>query len=228
MKLHKTSAQKAKQHTVYKNSRGVRLPGCTTVTGILNKPVLVGWANRLGLDGIDVRKYVDELADIGTTAHYMIECHINSQIKGKTIVPDLDQFSKNQIQAAEFCFSKYLTWEAKQKIKYLHSELILVSDELGFGGTIDIIAELNGVLTLMDIKTCKGIYKDHNLQVFGGYVTLAREHGYKVEEARIIRVGRSEEEGDEAEEKKIPNGELYQQMFMKCLEIYQLKKVLGM
>lgn len=33
----------SKAHQVYKNREGKRVPGCTTITGVLNKPALVPW-----------------------------------------------------------------------------------------------------------------------------------------------------------------------------------------
>ena len=55
-------AARAKPHTVYRTADGQRVPGVTTVLGILNKPALIKWANNLGLQGIDSATYVDETA----------------------------------------------------------------------------------------------------------------------------------------------------------------------
>jgi len=220
MNLESNSAKKAKQHIVYKNSEGKRVPGVTTITGVLNKPALVPWANKLGLKGIEVSKYVDDLAIIGTLAHYMVECHINKQ------EPTLDDYSKNQIDSAETCFLKYLDWESKQDIRYLGTEVQLVSNKYQFGGTLDIPMCLDGINTLVDLKTCKGIYGDHFLQVGGGYMLVADESSLDLAQAGILRIGRSEDEGIEAEYKPIPNIERYKSFFIKCIEIYQLKKEL--
>ena len=62
MATERVAAKGARQHTVYKLASGARVPGVTTVLSVLNKPALVPWANKLGLEGIDVRKYVDALA----------------------------------------------------------------------------------------------------------------------------------------------------------------------
>ena len=44
---------KSKAHQRYKLADGTQVPGVTTITGQLNKPALIIWANRLGLQGID-------------------------------------------------------------------------------------------------------------------------------------------------------------------------------
>ncbi|MBA7569795.1 hypothetical protein ES708_11536 [subsurface metagenome] len=59
-------------HIIYRTRSGQSVPGVTTILSVLNKPALVPWANRMGLQGIDVAKYVDDKAAIGTLAHYLI------------------------------------------------------------------------------------------------------------------------------------------------------------
>ena len=73
MQVEKKIAKRAKAHTIYKLANGKRVPGVTTVLGIINKPALVKWANNLGLQGIDSTTYVDGTAKIGTLAHEMIQ-----------------------------------------------------------------------------------------------------------------------------------------------------------
>ncbi len=218
MNVEKNSAKKARTHTVYKNSEGKRVPGVTTITGVLNKPALVPWANKIGLQGIEVSKYVDDLAAIGTLAHYMVECHIKKE------KPALDDYSKNQIDSAETSFLKFLDWEGKHKIQYMETEKQLISEKFQYGGTLDILMVLDGVRTLVDLKTCKAIYSDHFLQVGGGYMLLANENIGDIKEAGILRIGRSEEEGIEAEYKPVPNILKFQKMFLLCLDVYNLKK----
>src|SRR5436190_24390371 len=63
---------KVKAHIRYYTSTGQQVPGVTTILSVLNKPALIAWANRMGLEGIDTRKYVDEAASVGTLAHALI------------------------------------------------------------------------------------------------------------------------------------------------------------
>ena len=70
---------KSKAHQIYKLKDGTRVPGTTTITSILDKPALKFWANNLGLKGISVSKYVDNLADIGTLCHKMVENYLKKE-----------------------------------------------------------------------------------------------------------------------------------------------------
>jgi hypothetical protein len=224
MTTEKQSAKKARQHTVYKVD-GEKVPGVTTILGVMNKPALVPWANKLGLAGIEVGKYVDDLAIIGTCGHYLIECHIQSVILGQEIAPELSDYSPNQVKAAENCLGKFLEWEKRTDVKYISSELELVSNTYKFGGTIDILAEVRGKKTLLDIKTCKALYGEHYSQVGGGYKILAEDNGYKIDNCMIIRVGRDDVEG--FEEKEVPQVELHMKRFLVCKELYEINKQIG-
>ena len=68
----------------YKDKDGLRLAGVTTVTGQelgWNKGVLINWANKKGLEGIEVGKMVDDLALVGTLGHQLV-MDINCQLVG--------------------------------------------------------------------------------------------------------------------------------------------------
>lgn len=204
-------------HTIYKTRDGQRVPGVTTILGVLNKPALVPWANRLGLQGIDTRNYVDKLAGIGTLAHYMVECHI------KKIKPDLKAFSPEEINLAENAFLSYLEWEKNQDIQYLESEIQLVSEEHLFGGTIDCYCLLNGKHALLDFKTSSGIFEEMKYQL-AAYRCLLIENKYPVEACYILRIGRSEDEGFEVQKVDAKKLVTCWQIFFHARQIYELKK----
>ena len=95
----------SKAHIVYKTPDGTRVPGATTITGLLNKPYLVKWANNLGLEGIDSSKYTDEAAAVGTLAHEMVQAHLQ-----RTEV-DTSRFSPIQVDLASNAVLSFLEWQ---------------------------------------------------------------------------------------------------------------------
>ena len=214
--------KKARVHTQYKNKAGIRVPGTTTITGVLNKPFLIPWANKLGLQGMVVGKYVDELATIGTLAHYIVETHIRNIIDGTDVKPDFGDYTPNQMDLAENSALKFFEWEKNQEIEYILSEANLISEEYQYGGCVDIYAKLNGLYTLIDLKTSKAIYSDHHTQVGGGYKRLLIENKYPVDDCRILRIGRDESEG--FEDAIIPFQDLHDKRFLLCKELYDINK----
>jgi hypothetical protein len=214
-----TYTHRVKQHTVYRLEDGKRVPGVTTILSVLNKPVLVKWANNLGLQGIDSSKYVDEKATIGTCCHYMVECHV----KGSK--PDLSEFSPHDVELAENGFLKFLDWEKLYgPLVLLGSEMVLVSEAMRCGGTIDLFVELNGIPTLLDIKTSgSGIWPEMKHQV-SAYNAILWENGYRPEQVFILRVGRSADEGFEFQ--RIGNLDKHLRVFELCRELYDLNSEL--
>lgn len=206
---------KYKAHTRYTLKDGTVVPGATTVLGELNKPALVVWANRLGLQGIDSTRYRDEMAEVGTLAHYLILCHFRNE------KPDLGDYTANQIDAAENALIKYYDWEKAHIIEPKIIEQPLISEVYKFGGTADFIGLIDGAPGLLDFKTGSGIYEEMFYQL-GAYNILLQEAGHKVENFRILRIGRDDKEG--FEERVIHNVDLQTEVFKHCLSIYWLKK----
>lgn len=143
----------------YKNADGQLLYGVTTILSnnfAWNKRALIGWAYNQGKAGKSLR---DQVAlDIGTVTHQWVE----ADIKGKEFkMPDIAQEIKEKVENS---FLGYLEWKDQVKFKLLKSELSLVSEIHQFGGTIDIIGEINGQPAIIDIKTSEEIYVDHKIQ----------------------------------------------------------------
>jgi hypothetical protein len=215
--LKKQSSDKVKAHTQYVNNNGERIVGVTTVLSVLSKPYLVVWANKLGLQGIDSTRYTDKMASIGTIAHLLVMHHL----KGTT--PDLDEFSKADIDTANNCMKSFYEWEKVHELEPILLETPLVSDIYNYGGTADFIGKVDGVIEIMDFKTGKAIYDDYLTQV-AAYRQLAKEHGYEINRARILRIGRDNSEG--FEERLTTKFDLEFDLFKHCLEIYNIKKIL--
>ena len=208
---------KVAAHQRYYTSTGEQVPGVTTVLSVLAKPALIPWANRLGLAGIDSSKFVDEAASIGTLAHAMIMEELGG------VTAHRSDFSADQIVRASHGVLVFRKWLEGHDLKPMLLEQPLVSDEHHYGGTIDILANLDGEPTLIDLKTSSGIYEEHIFQV-GAYWKLCDEAGQKITGARILRIGRTE--GDGMEERVLTGTQVLNawKVFQHCLSIYALKK----
>ncbi len=202
----------------YRNAAGYIIPGVTTALAELNKPAFIKWANNLGLQGIDSSKYVDVLADIGHLTHYFIMCRLQDEL------PEVDEFSPEQVRLAEACYKKYLDWEQRNPVIPVFAEKPLISEKYQYGGQLDLYAVSNEELTLVDFKTnAKGIFPEMIYQV-AAYRQLLLEADCTVNKVIILRLGRSTDEG--ADEKVLSQYELDNgfQIFLRCLDIYRLKR----
>jgi len=209
--------QKVKAHTIYKTSAGKKVPGVTTVLGVLNKLALVKWANNLGLQGIDSNKYRDKMADIGTLAHLMILNYFRGEES------DYADYSKDDIDKAENCLISFYTWIGENKVEPELVEEQIVSENFRYGGTIDFYGKVNGKYTLLDFKTSKAVWPEHLHQV-GAYWKLLEDKCLEIEQVRILRIGRDEDEG--FEDHIVNNIGPHWVIFKHCLEIYKLQNQL--
>lgn len=232
------AAKIAKPHTMYfidhptevkkdGTPKRLRVPGVTTITGVMDKPALVRWANDLGLAGISTKEYVDELATIGTLTHYLIECHLKGEKEY------LDDYTKNQIDMAQNGAIRYLDWQQQTGFEPItidgdqkSVEMQLVSKVYRFGGTIDAYGKTrDGKHILCDIKTSKGVFGEHKTQVGGGYAILLEENGYHVDEVHIVRVGRTEDEGFDDITMSAQEVTNHKRRFFICRELYESNKL---
>jgi PD-(D/E)XK nuclease superfamily len=208
---------KVQAHQRYYLEDGTQVPGVTTVLSVLDKPYLVAWANKMGLQGIDSRKYTDEAATVGTLAHYLVECELAG------VEPELGDFTPNQIDRAGHSFSHFQQWRAQHDLSPVLVEAQLVSERYRYGGTVDCVAWFDEDLTLLDFKTSSGIYEEMKWQV-SAYMALAAEHGQRCTGARILRIPRNDSDG--LLEHVLSRSELETgwHIFSHALSIYRLKK----
>ena len=141
---------------------GTRIPGTTTIIGRFKESAgLLQWAFQQGKAGkAHLYEEAEKAADIGTTAHSMVEAHI----KGLDPLSVLDTFAgdKEKVRSA---FTAYLNWERMTCLKIIECEVMLVSEQYRFGGTLDAIVEMDGKLSIGDFKTSNAIYQDHLIQI---------------------------------------------------------------
>jgi len=180
----------------YKNKAGIAIPSVTGVLGNLgwNKNALNYWANSIGLQGIPIREYKSE-ADCGTIAHYFCECFIKQNRPDLTKLPQETTEQKAKLEdivpRAQNAFMGFLDWQARVQPNYIQSELKLISERYQYGGTLDIIARVGSGLTLIDLKSSKGVYADFIIQL-AAYLNAARENGYNIESVMLLQLGKED------------------------------------
>lgn len=180
---------------------GVTYPSVTTILGILDKPALKHWAANCAVEYIE--QHIDEIqsprgphtiADIlgnartaftaassaarsiGTEVHQMIEDYLMTG-EDPTDVSD----------AAETAFLAFLEWEAKNKVKWLASELTLFHRHVGYAGTADARAIINDHEYIVDFKTSKAVYDEYRVQL-SAYKAAAEDSGIEAPSIGIIRL----------------------------------------
>lgn len=164
----------------YRTKSGVRVPGVTTLLSKFKDPGgLLHWAWQCGVDGIDYRQKRDDAGDVGTLAHGMIEADIFGR-----------EQSENQHPAAARALEAFQSWRRNVKLEIIATEWPLVSELHSYGGTLDALGIVDGLIVLLDWKSSNRVYTEHVAQC-AAYRQLVRENSqHQVSGAHLLRVGK--------------------------------------
>jgi hypothetical protein len=202
----------------YKTSKGEPVPGVTTILNAWggNKGALIYWAWDLGMKGINYRDVSKTACDIGTLAHMMVE----NDLHGKVL--DTSTFPAEIVDKAETAFLAFLEWKRLVDYQVVATELSLVDDELGFGGTCDHVL-IKGKLAMADLKTSKAVYGEYWAQV-AAYAHLWNLHypDQLIEGGYYILQINKEDGGFSYHHK--PNIDKYFEFFKNLLATYKIAK----
>lgn len=207
---------------VYRNSKGTRVPGTTTIIGSnlgWNKRALMHWAWNEGMEGRNYRDTADAAADAGTIAHAMIE----AELKGKDWRDAVDS-RKVTPQAevlAETAYRAWQEWLETVNFAVLGSEVSLVSEAYQYGGTID-VAAVKRETAIVDLKTSNGVYQDHLIQL-AAYGQLWNEHNPEnpIRAYYLLRLGKND---GSFHYHYWPQLDRAREVFNHLLKVHKLKK----
>lgn len=224
-------------------------PSVTTILQVIGKPALIAWsgkveremvtsaslslyrdihgtpkmsdiaylntlATRLGKE----RAHSKELAkagDIGSQTHALIEWNLRASLMQEAGP------SPHVTDKATWAFMAWEDWKKSVNLKPIYVEQTVWSDEYGYAGTMDLLAEVNGKLTVVDWKTGKAIYPEAYLQN-AAYRYALREmgHGDPVQ-GIIVRLPKNTED-PEFEAQTVQDSE--QSLFSTFLNAFELWK----
>jgi|TARA_R110000823_G_scaffold176555_1_gene309067 genome maintenance exonuclease 1 len=124
----------------YVTSEGTKYPSITTVLSVLSRQGIMEWRRRVGAEVANAIS--TKAARRGTNVHSMCEDLINNKLDLKKFLPvDVEMF-------------KTIEPIINEKIDRIHAqESTLYSDYLGVAGRVDVIAEWEGRLSVIDFKT---------------------------------------------------------------------------
>ena len=223
---------------------GKLLTGVTTVLGVRAKDFLKWWTVKLMFEtlvtqlkevqGITQEKWIEILGEAkkahtvkskealmsGRIAHDMIEKYIKETIRNEeSFVLNTSKIEDEKVRSSVCAF---MDWESKNKVEWLASELKLPSLKNMFAGTIDAVARINGVLTVVDFKTSNQMSEDYNLQTAAYYILLDEnlEEGEERPVERLILRIPKDGSGFETKVVDTPLG-FDCETFIHCREIYR-------
>lgn len=166
-------------------------PSVTTVLAMIAKPALIGWAAKQG-SYANYMKAKTGAAGIGTRAHKIIEDYFEAEVPAVIFEP----YEKDEVKR---CIDGFLKWMDKVKFQMIHSEIKCYSHKYKCAGTADMVAIIDGYLTVPDWKTSSGIYDEHLFQTeaYATFLDEMNETGLinlpgKIERKGVVRLGKKD------------------------------------
>ncbi len=171
---------------------GTRVPSVTTITGHFKGGALIQWAYNQGKAGKELYGERDEAAAVGSVVHDWIEQDLYAPDSIRVFPDGLAPEKRAEVEAG---YAAYRQWRQSVNLEILETEVPLVSEKYGYGGTLDAIVLLDGERVLFDWKTSGGTYPDYIAQV-AAYRQLVNEaydtngDGSAVTRGYLLRVGK--------------------------------------
>ena len=153
---------------------GLWYPRVTSICSIIAKPGLERWiANQPSFAVMEKRRKT--ITDWGTLVHNTIE----DILLDKT--PKINPIIRPSIKA-------FSDWLNSNKVKVIDIEKRVFSKQDVYAGTFDVLAELNGKLGILDLKTSKDIWDDHFIQTAAYFNAYNEKNKQKAKTHWILKI----------------------------------------
>lgn len=163
----------------YGTSSGSYVPSVTTILEAYPKDAsYYKWLKDVGGDADAIR---DEAGRRGSVVHELTERYDSGEI-----VSYINETGKPLYKLLEWSmFERYVDFSVNHKPTIDLIELHMVSEKLGYAGTLDRVMKIDGKNYLVDIKTSNSIYPSYWLQL-SAYRQLLAEGGVYVDGVAIL------------------------------------------
>ena len=195
---------------------GLSLPSVTHILQVIGKPALINWAanqeraacleaaadlyadlaktppmsratfiatleGRIGKQKAHKRT-LDKAGEIGSQVHCLIEWNLRQQLGQKVGA------EPKVVDDAQWAFMSFQDWASSVSLEPIYIEQTVFSKKHGYAGTMDLLARVNGAVTLVDFKTGKAIYGEALLQNTAYQMALAEMGHCVAEQGLIVRL----------------------------------------
>lgn len=155
---------------------GIAVPRVTEIISkMISEEYLIYWANNLGFKHQSYKKTLNKAASIGSESHDLINRFLLGEIFNSNNIPYLG-FRKWWIDINSSNTIKIIGTEEKLSCQY-------------FGGTYDLLVEINNSLFLVDFKTSNHINYKYYMQL-AAYKYMLELKGYKIDGCIILQLNK--------------------------------------
>lgn len=158
--------------------QGRGVPSVTELLSFIDTEGLVGWANRIGRQGIDNRDVVKKAADFGTMVHESIEMYL----KKKPVLND------------NVCLEAFKKWwdgvNSCHRVRVLGQEEPMIGEF--FAGTYDLLISIDDKPYLIDFKTSNHVGYKYFMQLAAYRYLIYTKKNINLEGCLILQFDKEE------------------------------------
>lgn len=140
---------------VYKTPHGKAYPSVTTVLGIRNKGMLQEWRARVG--EVEAARVAHHASTRGTALHTAVERYIDNEEH---------YFAEGEMPHVKDMFNSIKPVLDNRIDNVRLQEAALFSDHLGLAGRVDLIADFDGRLSIIDFKTSSRVKTEDEIDSY--------------------------------------------------------------
>jgi hypothetical protein len=161
----------------------IPVPRVTEILSSISEDYLLIWANSLGFKRERYKDVLNRAADIGTAAHNTIEKFLKGEIYDKNNIP----------------FKGFKLWwdiiNTNNKVTIIGQEESLICE--WFGGTYDLLLDINDKVYLVDFKTSNHIGYKYFLQLASYRYMLLKCKNINIHGCVLLQLNKFEDGFDE-------------------------------
>lgn len=206
---------------------GEIVPSVTAVLHMQGKEELVKWANSIGKLGMDSTIEAEKAGIIGSAFHTYIEskfCNSKNEslILGEEFQEIMECCNTSMRSKVQNTIDSFNKWYRKNdSFTVLESELSLVSEKFGYGGTIDCVCKWKEYICVLDYKTSKDFYSNHFTQLAAYHKLLKENTDYNIDLAIILRLDKNKGNTAKMMTYPVEDLRLHFKLFRKMLSAYK-------
>ena len=179
VKLDELSAKMEEGKRLYQTPQGKSYPSVTTVTGILSKDDIQAWRIRIGEEKAD--QITRAATSRGNEVHKLAELYLKNELFSQSTL--FDEPKTNNYKMFEV-----LSSVLDNKVGVVRAiEAPLYSDVLRVGGRVDLVAEWDNELAVIDFKTSSKPKKEHWID---NYFMQSSAYAFMFEELTKIPINK--------------------------------------
>lgn len=161
------------------------VPSVTWICSFYPKGVqFFKWLASKGWD--ESQALMHEAGEKGSKVHQAIEFMLQgNDVKMNSKFINKENGLEEELTLEEYeCLMSFVSWFNARKPRVIAKETVIFNDIEGYAGTIDLVCELDGKITIIDFKTGQYIWPSYELQL-----SAYKRASTKVEALAILQLG---------------------------------------